>query len=213
MRVAPWYLGLLVVVFVHLPASGTPACADGPLELNEILAGPARDWDGNGTFSSRDDEWIELVNTGVGPIDLAGYFVTDGDSIPRVALSGSLAGAGHLLVTGGQSHDWEVANGFPAFGLSLANSGDSVLLWHITGADTMLVDGYTFRSHEAAADRATGRSPDGTGQWVIFDALNPYTGATLPHGNGCSPTPLAINLCNLTPTRQMPWGKMKTLYR
>jgi Lamin Tail Domain len=213
MRVAPWYLCLLFVVLVHLPASGTPACADGSLRLNEIMAGPARDWDGNGTFSSRDDEWIELVNTGVTPLDLTGYFVTDGDTIPRYALSGVLAVGGHLFVTGGNSHDWEVTNGFPAFGLSLANSGDSVLLWKVTGPDTTLADGYTFKSHEAAADRATGRSPDGTGEWVIFDSLNPYTGATLPHGNGCAPTPAAPNTCNLTPTRQMPWGKMKTLYR
>lgn len=213
MRIAPWCLCLLFVVFLHLPASGTPACADGPLQINEIMAGPARDWDGNGTFSSRDDEWVELVNNGVGPLDLTGYFVTDGDSIPRIALVGPLAAGGHLLVTGGESHAWEVANGFPAFGLSLANAGDAVLLWLVSGPDTALVDAYAFKSHEAAADRAIGRSPDGTGAWVLFDALNPYAGATPPHGNGCSPTPAAPNLCNLTPTRQMPWGKMKTIYR
>ena len=212
MRIAPWCSCLLFALLVQLPASGTPACAD-PLQVNEIMAGPARDWDGNGIFSSRDDEWVELVNTGVTPLDLGGYFVTDGDSIPRIALSGLLAGGGHLFVTGGMAHDWEVANGFPAFGLSLANSGDAVMLWRVTGPDTALVDGYTFKSHEAAADRATGRSPDGTGAWVIFDALNPYTGATLPHGNGCAPTPAAANLCSLTPVRQMPWGRMKTIYR
>jgi hypothetical protein len=213
MRIVSWCLGLLVVLCLQLPAIGTPARADGPLLVNEIMAGPARDWDGNGTFSSRDDEWIEIVNTGVGPADLSGYFVTDGDTIPRYAFTGLLAGGGHLLVTGGMSHDWEVANGFPAFGLSLANSGDAVLLWKVTGPDTTLADGYTFKSHEAAADRASGRSPDGSGTWEIFDALNPYAGTTLPHGNGCAPTPAAPNTCNLTPTRQMPWGKMKTLYR
>jgi hypothetical protein len=213
MRIASWCLGLLFAVSIQLPAVGTTARADGPLLVNEIMAGPARDWDGNGTFSSRDDEWIEIVNTGVAPLDLSGYFVTDGDTIPRYALTGLLAGGGHLLVTGGMSHEWEVASGFPAFGLSLANSGDAVLLWRVTGPDTTLADGYTFKSHEAAADRATGRSPDGSGTWEIFDALNPYTGATPPHGNGCAPTPAAANTCNLTPTRQMPWGKMKTLYR
>jgi len=213
MRIASWCLGLLVALCLLLPAVGTPAGADGPLLVNEIMAGPARDWDGSGTFSSRDDEWIELVNTGVSPLDLAGYFVTDGDSIPRIALTGVLAVGGHLFVTGGMAHAWEVANGFPAFGLSLANSGDAVMLWHVTGPDTTLVDAYTFKSHEAAADRATGRSPDGSGTWEVFDALNPYTGATLPHGNGCAPTPAAPNLCNLTPTRQVPWGRLKATYR
>jgi len=211
MRIASWCLGLLVVLCFQLSAAGAPARAD--LLVNEIMAGPARDWDGSGTFSSRDDEWIELVNTGVGPLDLTGYFVTDGDTIPRYALSGVLAGGGRLFVTGGMSHTWEVANGFPAFGLSLANTGDSVLLWKVTGPDTTLVDGYTFKSHEAAADRATGRSPDGSGTWEIFDSLNPYTGATLPHGNGCAPTPNAPNSCTLTPTHSSTWGKMKTLYR
>jgi hypothetical protein len=213
MRVAPWCLCLLIAALVHIPASATPACAEGPLRLNEIMAGPARDWDGNGTFSSRDDEWIELVNTGATPLDLAGYFVTDGDTIPRFALAGVLAPGGHLLVTGGQAHAWEQANGFPAFGLSLANSGDAVLVWQVAGAETTLVDSYAFRSHEAAADRATGRSPDGSGAWVVFDSLNPYTGATPPSGNGCAPTPGASNQCTLTPVRQMPWGRLKATYR
>ena len=213
MRVAPLCLCLLLALPANITASATPAAAAGPLQLNEIMAGPARDWDGNGSFSSRDDEWVELVNTGVGPLDLAGYLVTDGDSIPRIALSGTLASGGHLLVTGGEAHTWEQANGFPAFGLSLANTGDSVMLWQVAGAETLLVDAYTYRSHEAAADRASGRSPDGTGAWVIFDALNPYTGTTPPQGNGCAPTPGDPNLCDLTPVRHMPWGRMKTLYR
>src|SRR6267378_3583905 len=40
------------------------------LSLNEICAGPAHDWDGSGTFSSRDDEWVEVVNTGATPLEL-----------------------------------------------------------------------------------------------------------------------------------------------
>jgi hypothetical protein len=31
----------------------------------------------------------------------------------------------------------------PVFGLSLGNTGDSVLLWKVTSADTTLVDSYT----------------------------------------------------------------------
>ena len=151
------------------------------VRLNEILAGPARDWDGSGAFSSRDDEWIEIANAGAAAVDLAGFFVTDGDSIPRYAFSGTLAPGAVLLVTGKMSYDWEKATGHPAFGLSLGNSGDSVLLWQVTGADTALVDAYAYRSHEAAADRASGRASD-TGEWQLFDALNPYTGTLTPAG-------------------------------
>ncbi len=213
MRFAPMCLCLLLALPAHIPASATPACADGPLRLNEFMAGPARDWDGSGAFSSRDDEWVEIVNTGATPLDLAGFLITDGDSIPRYALAGPLAPGARLVVFGGAAHAWEQANGYPAFGLSLGNSGDAVLLWQIVSAETLLVDAYTYRSHEAAADRAVGRSPDATGGWVIFDALNPYTGTLLPPGNGCAPTPGNVNVCDTTPVRRMPWGRMKTVYR
>lgn len=213
MRVGPLYLCLLLVLPAHIHASATPACAQGPLRINEIMAGPARDWDGSGTFSSRDDEWVELVNAGVTPLDLAGYLITDRDSIPRMALAGTLAPGERLLVTGGQSYAWEQATGHPAFGLSLANGGDAVLLWQIAGAETLLVDGYDYKSHEAAADRATGRSPDGVGEWVVFDSLNPYTGATAPAGNGCLPTPASPNECVSTPVVRVPWGRVKAAYR
>src|SRR5439155_25138393 len=124
MRIASVLVGLLLVLLGLAPTA--PAHAQSPLRLNEFMAGPARDWDGNGTFSSRDDEWVEVVNLGATPLDLGGYLITDGDSIPRIALSGVLAAGGHLLVTGGQAHDWEQTNGYPAFGLSIANTGHGV---------------------------------------------------------------------------------------
>lgn len=182
------------------------------LEVNEILAGPARDWDGSGTFSSRDDEWVEVRNAGVVPLDLGGWFITDGDSIPRMALSGTLGAGARLVVYGRTSYDWERANGFPAFGLSLGNSGDAVLLWQVTGADTALVDSYTYRSHEAAADRSIGRVHD-TEEWRLFDGLNPYTGTTPPIGSGCAPSPAAANACDVTPAHAVTWGRVKSLYR
>ena len=189
-----------------------PAAQAQGVRLNEILAGPARDWDGSGAFSSRDDEWIEIANAGAGVADLSGFFVTDGDSLPRYAFSGTLASGAVLLVTGKMSYDWERANGQSAFGLSLGNSGDSVLLWQVSGGDTTLVDAYAYRSHEAAADRASGRAVD-TGEWQLFDSLNPYTGTLLPQGNLCAPTPGAANACTSTPARPSTWGRVKTLLR
>ncbi len=182
------------------------------VRLNEILAGPARDWDGSGAFSSRDDEWIEIANAGPSTADLAGYFVTDGDSIPRYAFAGSLESGGVRLVTGKMSYDWERANAQPAYGLSLGNSGDSVLLWQVTGADTVLVDAYTYRSHESASDRSSGRSTE-TDEWQLFDSLNPYTGTLTPQGNHCAPSPGAPNVCTSTPVKNVTWGRLKAVYR
>jgi hypothetical protein len=182
------------------------------LRVNEFMAGPARDWDGNATFSSRDDEWIEVRNDGSGPLDLAGYFITDGDSIPRLALSGMLGAGERRVFFGGESWEWERANGHPAFGFSLANGGDAVLLWQVQGVDTVLVESRAYRAHEAAADRSVGRAND-DGPWALFDGLNPYTGSTPPPGTACVPTPAALNACSPTPVRTPSWGRLKAIYR
>ena len=194
-----------------LALAAVPAAA-ATLQINELLAGPARDWDGSGAVSTRDDEWVELRNTTAAPLDLAGFILTDGDYLPRFALSGTLAAGERRLVFGKESFDWERANGQPAFGLSLGNSGDAVILWQVVGADTVAVDSYTYKSHEAAADRAVGRWND-DGAWTLFDALNPYTGSTTPTGSGCNPTPGAANECAPTPARPSTWGALKMLYR
>lgn len=211
MRLAQLGFTTLLFLSVHLPSNAAPACADG-LVINEILAGPASDWDGSGAFSSRDDEWIEILNTSAVPLGLNGFFLSDADSTPRYGFSGTLAPGATQVVFGRHSVDWERANGQPVFGLSLGNSGDSVLLWHVSGTDTVLVDRYDYRSHEAAADRAAGRAV-GTLAWQLFDARNPYTGTLLPAGNGCAPTPAATNACVSTPTRSASWGRIKSLYR
>ena len=204
---------VLFLLWLTLPAAAPrPACAAPDVRLSEILAGPARDWDGSGAFSSRDDEWIEIVNGGSTTADLSPYFVTDGDSIPRFGFSGTLAPGAVLLVTGTASVAWERATAHPVFGLSLGNTGDHVLLWKVTGGDTTLVDGYTYKSHEAASDRAVGRTPDGS-EWKLEDALNAYTGATPPNGTGCAPSPGAPNDCGVTATTHETWGRLKSLYR
>lgn len=212
MRLAPAFTCLALALLPHLPAA-TSACADSPLRLNEIMAGPARDWDGSGAFSSRDDEWVEVANTGAAPLDLSSFLITDGDSIPRYAFTGTLAAGARLVIYGKNSWDWERATGHPAFGFSLSNTGDSVLLWQVVAAETLLVDSYKYVSHQAAADRAIGRHPDGSGDWALFDGLNPYTGTTPPQGNGCNPSPGALNICGDTPTRPVTWGSVKSLYR
>lgn len=210
MRFASTHAPAIVLLLSCLAASAVHA--QSPIKLNELLAGPARDWDGSGALSTRDDEWIEILNTGAATVDLAGYLLTDGDRIPRFAFTGSLAPGAVRVVYGKDSYDWERATGFPAFGLSLANTGDQAMLWQVVGPDTVLVDSYSYQSHEAAADRAVGRIPDGA-SWALEDGLNPYTGSTPPLATGCSPTPGGSNTCGTTPLRVASWGRVKTLYR
>ena len=213
MRLAPAIIALALAMLPHLPAFAVQACAETQLVLNEILPGPARDWDGSGVFSTRDDEWVEIFNATAATLDLDGWILTDGDAIPRCALSGLLSSGARRVVSGREAYDWEKAHGYPAFGLSLGNSGDRVMLWKVAGPDTMLMDSYAYVSHEAAADRAIARVPDGGPTWTLYDGLNPYLGLIPPQGSGCAPTPGAANACGNTPTRALSWGRVKTLYR
>jgi hypothetical protein len=202
----------LIAAVLASPFIAPPFASAQALLISEFIAGPATDWDASGAFSSRDDEWVELYNPGNEPVDLARFFLTDGDSIPRFGLAGLLGARERLVVTGKMSVDWERATGHPVFGLSLGNTGDSVLLWEVSGPDTALADGYTYRSHEAAADRAVGRMGD-SGAWALFDGLNPYSGTTPPAGTGCSPSINATNACGVTPVSTLRWGDLKRRYR
>lgn len=210
----PFVRHALLALFAIAVPGADPARAQappGPI-VSEFMAGPSTDWNGSGSFSSRDDEWVEVFNAGAAVVDLSAFFLTDADSIPRFAFSGTLAPGERRIVFGSDAYDWERAHGRPAFGLSLANGGDTVMLWQVAGPDTTLADAYSYRSHEAAADRAVGRMTD-VGAWALFDGLNPYTGTIAPLGTGCPPTPDGFNACGATPARSLTWGRLKALYR
>jgi len=186
------------------------------VRLNEILADPASDWDGDTGVDSRSDEWIEIVNIGGSPVDLSSFRLGDlsGDTSWRYGFDGTLAPGAVRIVYGSQAVAWERANGFPAFGLRLNNGGDTVFLFDVSSGDTLVVDQYAYANFEVVDDRATGRKPDGAGPWEIFDALNPYSGTTLPLGNGCPPTPGESNTCTASvPVKHSTWGAIKMLYR
>jgi hypothetical protein len=208
LRRAPLLAVPLVLAALVLDA---PACPCDVL-LNEILAGPGRDWNGDGAVSSRDDEWVELVNTGSAAVDLAGYLLSDADSTFRYVFSGVLGAGERRVVFGLQAVDWQRATGRAISGLSLNNSGDTVRLFLAMGADTVMVDAYGYKSHEAATDRASGRRPDG-GVWTLFDGLNVYTGTLEPPSTQCLPSPGAVNQCGPTEARPSTWGRIKQAYR
>jgi hypothetical protein len=196
-----------------LPAAiARPAWCNPEVALNEVLADPARDWDGDQTIDATDDEWVEIVNTGAVPADLTGLRLGDLDRAWAYEFNGTLAIGGRIVVFGSASQAWQVANGEPAFGHRLANVGDTVVLWHVTATDTVVVDQVTFVDHEAEDDRSSGRRPDGGATWELFDLLNPYTGTTPPFGNGCAPTPGESNAC-LTPVDETTWGQIKARAR
>jgi len=208
----PWTL--LLPGLVLALAAADPARAE--LQLSEILADPASDWDGNGEAHYRDDEWIEIVNTGTESVDLGQYCIRDalGDE-PQMNLSGSLAPGEVVVFYGSDAVAWQQANGVGVTGFSLNNSGDTVeLLREVPGETTLVrVDIYIYVAHEGEDDRASGRLPV-TGEWALFDQLNPYDGDTPPWGTGCAPTPGVLNDCvPNVPNQATTWGHLKVEYR
>ncbi|TPW12693.1 MAG: hypothetical protein FD129_1420 [bacterium] len=205
-RFIPIAAGLLLAA--ALPLTTTKASAQ--LLLNEVLADPARDWNGDAAISSRDDEWVEVINTGPTAIDLSGYRLAGPDSVWRYEFAGSLAPGAVRVVYGRQSYDWETANGFPAFGLRLGNSGGEIVLFHLEGSQVSLIDCYAYTDHEADDDRSSGRGPDGGAAWILLDGHNPWTGTAEPHGTGCYPTPGGYLIC-ATPVAPVTWSRVKQM--
>ncbi|MBK9302608.1 MAG: lamin tail domain-containing protein [bacterium] len=190
--------------------------ARGAVLLSEVLADPASDWNGDGTLSSRDDEWIEVVNTGPDSVDLADYWLRDAlGEEAQLRLSGALAAGGTALFTGDAAVSWQQAQGMTVTGLSLNNGGDELGLYRgdpaLPGAT--LVDALIYPAHAGVDDRALARMlPEN--EWVLCDALAPYGGALLPAGTGCPPTPGAWNACEgLVPAQERSWGEIKVDYR
>ena len=205
--VAFFFLSLLVVVSLA-PAS------EAQIRLNEILGDPGTDWNGDGNIDTKLDEWVEIVNVGASPVDLASYRISDASAATdfRFALSGMIAPGEVKVYFGSDVVAWQVANGVSQLGLSLNNAGDTVFLYKVNGTDVVADDTRTYAAAEVLDDRSTGRMPNGTGGWVIFDAMNPYTGTQPPTPTGCAPSPGQAPQCPM-PTHSSTWGAIKAMYR
>lgn len=213
----PWPLSLaLLAALPALLLALPPAPAHGALWLSEILADPARDWNGSGAVDSRDDEWIEIYNSGPDAVELAGYYVRDAlGTEAHLRLSGRLAAGEAAVFYGSDAAAWQAAQGLSVTGLSLNNAGDTVHLYlgDPAQAGAQLVDVYIYADHEAEDDRASGRLR-GDGEWALFDGLYPYTGSLMPPATGCEPSPGVPNPCQgLVPATELSWGQVKDHYR
>lgn len=212
-RMAPWAPVLLLSLTM-----GIPALASAQLIINEVLAVPGRDWDGDGTFSFQGDEWVEVKNLGYEVVDLGGYALRDdhGDQV-HLRLQGWLRDGEAKVFHGSEALAWQRDNGLYECGLALNDFGETIQLLHEIGqgdgATFEVVHEVTLQAHETATDRSSGWAEEGGG-WEMFDAWNPYEGALVPGPTGCRPTPGDLNFCwPLVPTRPASLGRVKSLYR
>ncbi len=208
-----WLPSLALVAL--LLANGA-ALAQEPIILNEIMADPASDWDGDGTVDFKNDEWIEVMNVGPDVIDLSTYWLRDdtGDE-PHLQLHGLIAPGNVAVFYGSEAVAWQQAQGISTVGFSLNNSGDVVrLLRTIPGStelELMFVAHY--EDHMAEDDRSSGFNLN-LYDWELFDALNLYTGTLEPGSTGCVPTPGIPNMCDGPVANEASsFGSVKAIFR
>ena len=203
---------LLLLAMLILVLAAAPASAQ--LLINELLADPASDWNGDGETDSKLDEWVEVYNDGDVAVTLTGYWLRDGlGDTPHLNLFGVLLPGQTAVFYGHHAVAWQRENGAGSSGLSLNNGGDTVQLLRTSANDPdvlVVVDEYTYPGHVGEDDRACGRASDGEAAWALFDGLNPYAGSTEPLGTGCDPSPGSSNDCaEATPVEAATWSGVK----
>jgi hypothetical protein len=209
---------LIGAVLAAAALTGLVATAAGqePLIINELLADPARDWNGDGVVDFKTDEWIEVRNVGPDPIDLGTYWLRDdtGDE-PHLQLFGLLAPDQVAVFYGSDAVAWQASQGLSTTGFSLNNGGDVVrLLRTIPGSlDLELMWVAHYEDHMAEDDRSCGYNEE-ISDWELFDGLLPYNGTLQPSGNGCPPTPGRTNRCGgNVATEGHTFGGLKAIFR
>ena len=110
-------------------------------------------------FSSNNPDFVELFNTGSGPVDLSGWVLKDNSENNSYTFpAGSSIAAGEYKVLNGESVDF-------VFGLG---NGDSVRLFGDSDLTTPL-DSSTYPAHPAAGT-SYGRCPNATGPFEVTAA-------------------------------------------
>jgi len=112
-------------------------CTPGDLIFNEILADPGEDANGDGVFSTGQDEFVEIYNTSSADIDVSGYSLEERAGLRFVFPPGTMIPANDLYVVfaGGTPTNLpcatDIANVTPF--LSLNNAEDIVILKDASG--------------------------------------------------------------------------------
>ena len=120
--------------------------------INEMLANPASDWNGNGDVSGMDDEFIELYNSGNQSVDVSGYVLKD--TVFR-STPGEYALPEETTIDPGESLVIFVSTS----GVFQGNDGDAIKLFDPSGN---LVDEKEYDA--TTEDVSFARIPDG-GEW------------------------------------------------
>jgi hypothetical protein len=140
--------------------------------INEVMAKNSSGYtDEYGEY----EDWIELYNKGIAPVDLAGLYLSDTLSV----FNAWLIPEGHPEITTILPGDFlvfaadnEPLEGILHAGFRLAKEGDQVALMQIIGKDTLVVDYLKFGSQDENV--SWGRYPDGSGGFEFMPVSTPH---------------------------------------
>lgn len=209
---------LTLFLFLIVGTVGADAQVDDPVVINEVMADPSSDWDGDGAADFKGDEWIEILNNSTDPVNLSDYYLRDGlGDDPHLQLSGVLDPGGTAIFYGSEAVAWQTDMGMTTSGFSLNNGGDLVQLVRPfngpDGPDWELMFAISYDDHEAEDDRSCGFNTE-LSDWLLFDAINPYGGDLEPVGSGCAPSPGEPNTCqDQVGADTHSFGQVKLIYR
>lgn len=141
-----------------------------PLVINEYLADPpdgdAGDANGDGSRSSSQDEFVELVNRTDAAMDISGYKLSDAESVRHVFAHGTIIppfeavvvfGGGAPQGRFGNASDNALVFEASSGGLSLNNGGDTIKLEDAGGRTVQEIK---FGAAEGGANESLNRDPD-----------------------------------------------------
>lgn len=189
--------GLVLGMWMFALMGGLPnamAAAPGSIVINEVA------W--AGSADSANDEWIELYNTTGSAVDLTGWVIED-DGSTTYALSGTIAAGSYFLIEDSETSVNPNAADV-VVGISLANSGDSLVLKDETGAviDSVNSGGGLWPAGDSGTNGSMERidvmaSGDDAGNWGTSDGNG--SNATASGGTLIVGTPGLLNSVGVPP--------------
>jgi len=180
-----WMVGVGAVVVFWM--AGMPS-GSAAIVLNEVLADPSEDANGDGNVHTTQDEFIELVNTGAADVPLAQWRLADAVQVRHVFADSSVVpGYGFLIVFGGGAPQG-FANAVTASSgsLGLNNGGDAVTL---LDPSLLAADAFSYGG-EGNQNASLTRSPDGSGAFVLHSGISPSVSSPGRTTDGIAHLPL-----------------------
>ncbi|HEV2913806.1 MAG TPA: lamin tail domain-containing protein, partial [Pyrinomonadaceae bacterium] len=173
-----------------------------PLVINEILADPPTgitgDSNRDGTESSTQDEFIELVNNSSAPVDISGVVLSDSTSDRFTFPANTILAANRaVIIFGGGSPPANDPNFggalvFTAGSLGLNNDGDTVTAKLAVGGTNVQIDQVIYGGANPApapTDQSLTRSPDLTGAFIQHTTPTDANGRRFSPGTRLDGTP------------------------